>query len=117
MLNPRITSSMMAAKRMASAGILRSRTRVVSNKDAIVKLITSPIIMPLILDILPSIPLAKIIGKRGSTQGEKTVSTPETKAIGSSKYIVPFQSLSLAAYPQESSTSIFMEDWLMSDFI
>jgi len=83
-------SSPTANSLTVSAGIPKTRTRVASSKEAMVKLTTNPAIIPLILLVLPSMPLAKIMGRIGSTHGEKTVRIPDTNAIGSKNNIIKF---------------------------
>ena len=85
---PKKTSIRTAKFLIASADISRTCTILARVRENIEKLITNPAITPLILDLFPSIPLDKTIGKIGSTHGEKTVSIPDTKEIGIRKNII-----------------------------
>lgn len=87
-LAPKINKNITAMFLIVSAGIPKILTIAAKVKEARAKLRTIPVTIPLMRHTLPSTPLARITGKTGKTQGVKTVSIPDTKAIGINTNII-----------------------------
>jgi hypothetical protein len=71
-----------AAHRLASGGIPAAPTRNPRLKVISVKKRINPARTPAALPLPPAALWARIIGRRGNTQGEKAVASPAAKAKG-----------------------------------